>query len=62
MTNKVEMTVTATDEAPKQTRAERAKFKLQFMQMMLMSGRIEDAETALGQCYDLLDAMIEDGQ
>ena len=56
------MTVTATDEAPKQTKAERAKFKLQFMQMMLMAGRIEEAETSLGQCYDLLDAMIEDGQ
>ena len=59
---KVEMTVIATDEAPKQTKAQLAKFKLQFMQMMLMAGRIEEAENALGQCFEVLDEMIENGQ
>lgn len=58
----VETTVVATDEAPNQTKAQVAKFKLQFMQMMLMAGRIEEAENALGQCFEILDEMIENGQ
>ena len=59
---KVEMTVVAADEAPEQTKAQRARFRLQFMQLMLMSGRIEEAEKALGQCFEVLDEMIENGQ
>lgn len=58
----IEMTVIATDEAPDQSKAERVKFQLEFMQMMLMVGRVQMAEDALSKCFDLLNEMIEEGE
>ena len=58
---KVEMTVIETDEAPERTKAQRALFQLQFMQMMLMAGRVEMAEEALEKSTALLNEMISEG-
>lgn len=57
----VEFTVTATDTPKEQTKAQRAKFNLEFMQVMLFTGRTDMAEDALRDCLDLLDEMIEEG-
>ena len=61
MTNQIEMNVVATDEAPQKTKAERAVFQLQFMQMMLMAGRVDEANEALTKCHRLLLELIEEG-
>jgi type IV secretory pathway VirB4 component len=61
MTNQIEMIVIETDEAPEQTKAQRALFQMQFMQMMLMAGRMEAAEEALEKCTALLNEMIAEG-
>ena len=61
MTNQIEMTVIETDEAPERTKAQRALFQLQFMQMMLMAGRMEMAEEALEKSTALLNEMISEG-
>jgi hypothetical protein len=42
----LEMTVTATDEAPIQPLRDRARFRLQFALLMLASGRLEEAAAA----------------
>jgi len=55
MTNKVEMTVVAADEAPEQTLGNRLKFKLEFMFMMLHAGRNEEA----AKVYDQLIAEFD---
>jgi hypothetical protein len=55
MTNKVEMTVVAADEAPQQTLGNRLKFKLEFMFMMLHAGRNEEA----AKVYDQLIAEFD---
>jgi len=55
MTNKVEMTVVAADEAPEQTLGNKLKFKLEFMFMMLHAGRNEEA----AKMYDQLIAEFD---
>jgi len=55
MTNKIEMTVVAADEAPEQTLGNRLKFKLEFMFMMLHAGRNEEA----AKMYDQLIAEFD---
>jgi hypothetical protein len=55
MTNKVEMTVVAADEAPEQTLGNKLKFKLEFMFMMLHAGRNEEA----AKVYDQLIAEFD---
>ena len=55
MTNKVEMTVVAADEAPEQSLGNRLKFKLEFMIMMINIGRTEEA----GKMYDQLIAEFD---
>jgi hypothetical protein len=55
MTNKIEMTVVAADEAPQQTLGNRLKFKLEFMFMMLHAGRNEEA----AKVYDQLIAEFD---
>ena len=55
MTNKIEMTVVAADEAPEQTLGNKLKFKLEFMFMMLHAGRNEEA----AKVYDQLIAEFD---
>lgn len=56
MTQSIEMTVTATDEAPDQTMQERIRFQLDFMVMMLNVGRNKEANEA----YVNLTKLVED--
>lgn len=55
MTNKVEITAVAADEAPEQTLGNKLKFKLEFMFMMLHAGRNEEA----AKMYDQLIAEFD---
>ena len=57
MTNSIEMTVIATDEAPEQTMQERLRFQLDFMLMMLNAGRDKEANEACGRLYKLIDEL-----
>jgi hypothetical protein len=57
MTNSIEMTVIATDEAPEQTMQERLRFQLDFMLMMLNVGRDKEANEACARLYNLIDEM-----
>ena len=50
MTNQVEMTIAALDEAPIQSTGNRLKAQLEFMVLMLHAGRNEQA----GRTYDRL--------
>ena len=53
----VEMTVTATDEAPIQPLRDRARFRLQFALLMLASGRLEEAAAAFEHLDQLIDTI-----
>jgi hypothetical protein len=55
MPNQIEMIVIT------KSKAQRALFQMQFMQMMLMAGREEAAEEALEKCTALLNEMIAEG-
>ena len=55
MTDSIEMTVVATDEAPDQTVQDRLRFQLDFMLMMLNVGREKEANEAIGRLYKLID-------
>jgi hypothetical protein len=57
MTNKVEMTVVAADEAPEQTLGNKLKFKLEFMFMMLHAGRNEEAAKMYDQLIEEFDKL-----
>ena len=57
MTNKIEMTVVAADEAPEQTLGNRLKFKLEFMFMMLHAGRNEEAAKMYDQLIEEFDKL-----
>lgn len=46
---------------PEKTRAQRAKFQLQFMALMLASDRTEEAAKAIGECEELLNELIKEG-
>jgi hypothetical protein len=55
MANTVEMHVVATDEAPDQTITEQMRFHLDFMVMMLMAGRTEEASRALANLREAIN-------
>jgi len=55
----MEITVTATDEAPVQPLRNRARFRLEFALMMLNAGRVEEASKAFEHLFELID-QIED--
>ena len=57
MNNSIEMTVTATDEAPDPTMQERMRFQLDFMVMMLQVGRDKEASEACGRLYNLINEL-----
>jgi len=57
MTDLIEMTVIATDEAPEQTVQERLRFQLDFMLMMLNVGRHEEANEACARLHKLIDEL-----
>jgi len=57
MTNKVEMTVVAADEAPKQTLGNKLKFRLEFMIIMLNAGRTEEAAKMYDQLIEAFDQL-----
>jgi hypothetical protein len=42
------------------TKASDIRFQLQFMSLMMMTGRVEEAEKALGKVHALLDQMDQD--
>lgn len=48
--------------APDRTRAERAKFQVEFMLMMLSCGRTDEAQDAVVELMEILDEMIKEGQ
>lgn len=52
---KVEWTVSAVDEAPKQSTGNRLKFKLEFMIMLISAGRNNEA----AEIYDQLIAEFD---
>ena len=53
----IEITATATDEAPIQPMAERLRFRLQFALLMLSAGRIEEAGAEFDRVFELIDAL-----
>jgi len=57
MTNKVEMTVVAADEAPEQTLGNKLKFRLEFMIIMLNAGRTEEAAKMYDQLIEAFDQL-----
>ena len=42
------------------TKASDIRFQLQFMSLMMMTGRVKEAEKALGKVHALLDQMDQD--
>jgi len=42
------------------TKASDIRFQLQFMSLMMMTGRVEEAEKALGKAHALLNQMEQD--
>lgn len=59
--SQIEITAIAADEAPEQSTASRAKFKLQFMGLMLNAGRVDMAEESYQDALELIDQLIEAG-
>ena len=57
MTNRVEMTVTEVDEAPKQSTGNRLKFKLDFMLMMVSAGRDAEASNMYEKLMEEFDKL-----
>ena len=57
----VEITAIAADEAPEQSIASRAKFRVQFGILMISVGRVEMAEESFDKAIELLDELIEAG-
>jgi hypothetical protein len=53
--DQIEMTVFATDEAPIQTLGEKIRFQLDFMMLMLLVGRTEEAQSAMGHLRELVN-------
>lgn len=43
------------------TRAERAKFQLEYMCLMLVSNRNKEAGAAAAECQEILEEMIKEG-
>ena len=54
---KVEWTVTAIDEAPKQSTGNRLKFKLEFMIMLISAGRNNEAAEIYDQLIEEFDKL-----
>ena len=59
MTDSIEMTVVATDEAPDPTMQERIRFQLDFMVMMLNVGREKEANEAYINLHKLIEDLDE---
>ena len=57
MTNQIEMTIEALDEAPIQSTGNRLKFKLEFMVMMLNVGREAEASNMYEQLIKEFDKL-----
>jgi hypothetical protein len=53
----VEMTVTATDEAPVQPLRDRLRFRLEFALLMISAGRIEEAAAAFETLAELIETV-----
>jgi hypothetical protein len=53
----VEMTVTATDEAPTQPLRDRLRFRLEFALLMISAGRIEEAAAAFETLAELIETV-----
>jgi hypothetical protein len=53
----IEITATATDEAPVQPLRDRAQFRLRFALLMLASGRLEEAAAAFETLAELIDTI-----
>jgi hypothetical protein len=53
----IEMTVTATDEAPTQPLRDRLRFRLEFALLMISAGRIEEAAAAFETLAELIDTI-----
>jgi len=52
---------TETTTAPARTTAQVAKFKIEFMMLMLISGRNEEAQEAVREGLELLQELIDAG-
>jgi len=57
----VEATAIETDQADEKTAAQRVKFKIEMMALLLMSGRPDEASQLMRQGLELLDQLIEEG-
>jgi hypothetical protein len=53
----IEMTVTATDEAPTQPLRDRLRFRLEFALLMISVGRIEEAAAAFETLAELIETV-----
>jgi hypothetical protein len=53
----IEMTVTATDEAPTQPLRDRLRFRLEFALLMISAGRIEEAAAAFETLAELIETV-----
>ena len=53
----IEMTVTATDEAPTQPLRDRLRFRLEFALLMISTGRIEEAAAAFETLAELIETV-----
>jgi hypothetical protein len=53
----IEMTVTATDEAPTQPLRDRLRFRLEFALLMISAGRIEEAAAAFETLAELTETV-----
>jgi hypothetical protein len=53
----LEMTVTATDEAPTQPLRDRLRFRLEFALLMISAGRIEEAAAAFETLAELIETV-----
>jgi hypothetical protein len=53
----LEMTVTATDEAPVQPLRDRLRFRLEFALLMISAGRIEEAAAAFETLAELIETV-----
>jgi hypothetical protein len=53
----LEMTVTATDEAPIQPLRDRLRFRLEFALLMISAGRIEEAAAAFETLAELIETV-----
>jgi len=52
---------TMTEDTKPKTKAQIAKFKIEFMMLMLISGRNEEAQEAVREGLELLQELINEG-